>query len=146
MSIKHFNNISDEEAALLIKAPALVTVLIAGADENIEKKEREWAAKLVHYRTFTSDPRLQDYYELVKARFETYVNDLTDNWTPGSAAVTEELAGVKDILAKLDDEYADLLRESWKSLAKKVAEASGGLLGFGSIDEAEMKLISLPMI
>ncbi|MEZ4828106.1 MAG: hypothetical protein R3C61_17750 [Bacteroidia bacterium] len=147
MAIKQFSNLSDQESALLINAPALITVLIAGADNNISKKETDWAGKLVHYRSFTSEPRLQNYYEAVKEEFETALDNLIGSWDENSEAViTGELAGVNTILPKIDAEYASMLKESWRSLAHKVAGAEGGLFGFGSIDEAEKKLLSLPMI
>ncbi|MEZ4776834.1 MAG: hypothetical protein R3D00_26905 [Bacteroidia bacterium] len=147
MAIKQFSNLTEQESALLTNAPALITVLIAGADNDISKKETDWAGKLVHYRTFTSEPKLQNYYEAVKEGFESSLDALIDGWNENSEAlITGELAGVNSILPKIDPEYATLLKESWRSLAQKVAEASGGLLGFGSVDEAEKRLVSLPMI
>lgn len=147
MAIKQFSNLTEQESALLINAPALITVLIAGADNDISKKEKDWAGKLVHYRTFTSEPKLQNYYEAVKEEFSDSLDMLVDNWDENSEAmITGHLAGVNTVLPKIDAEYAEMLKASWRSLAHKVAEASGGLLGFGSIDEAEKRLLSLPMI
>lgn len=149
MSIKQFSDLSTQEIDLLLTTPALVTVLIAGADQNIDKKEKDWAAKLVHYRTFTTDARLlHTYYEEVSPRFEADLNGLVDGWNPESspAKITESLSSLNEILSKIDAEYADLLKDSWRSLAKKIAEASGGFLGFGSIDSAELKVIDLEMI
>ncbi|MDX2248513.1 MAG: hypothetical protein SF052_17140 [Bacteroidia bacterium] len=147
MAIKQFSNLTEQEIALLVKAPALITVLIAGADDNISKKEKDWAAKLVHYRTFTAEPQLQNYYEAVKEGFNVELDTLVESWNSESEeAIATQLSGVNAILPKIDPEYASMLKESWRSLAHKVAGASGGLLGFGSMDEAEKKLVSLPMI
>lgn len=148
MAIKQFDSLTETEAILLYQAPAVVTVLIAGADSTIDEEETEWASKLVNYRTFTSDPLLHEYYEHVEAQFEGNIAHLVSNWSPenGTQALSERLASALPVLDKLDEEFAALLKKSWRSLAKKVAEASGGLLGFGSIGAAEKALISLPML
>ena len=147
MSIKYFSPLSESEVELLLQTPALVTVLIAGADSTIDKKEKAWGKKLVSYRTFTSDVKLHDYYVKVDEAFENTLNQLVDSWTPESEQeITAKLTQLNDILPKLDSEFADLLKDSWKSLARKVAEASGGLIGFGSVNPHEARLMDLPMI
>lgn len=147
--MKHFSALSSSDSDLLLKTPALVTVLVAGADQNIDKKEKDWAAKLVHYRTFTTETRhLHEYYEAVQERFEDDLNQLVANWNgeQSAAQITEQLTGLNDVLPQLDTEVADMLKDSWRSLARKIAEASGGFLGFGSVDENELKVIDLSMI
>ena len=148
MTINYFEGLNEIETELLLKTPALVTILVAGADEKIDKKEKNWANKLVKYRTFTSDVKLHQYYEAVLARFEQDLQDLEDGWKSETSEekISGMLSGLNTILPKIDEEYAALLKDSWKSLAEKVAEASGGLLGFGSVDENELRLIDLPMI
>ncbi|MCI4667630.1 MAG: hypothetical protein MRZ79_05665 [Bacteroidia bacterium] len=148
MSISYFSKLSQEEVELLAMAPANVTVLIAGADNDIDKNETEWASKLVRFRTFTSDERLHDYYELVDARFEGDLNTLVADWSAeeSQAKLTASLAQLKDILAKVDDSYSAILKESLRSLAKHVAKASGGFLGMGGITREEGELIDLDML
>lgn len=148
MAIKYFSALSSDEVSQLTEAPAVIAVLIAGADDNIDKKEKSWATRLVHYRTFTSDPKLHEYYETVNVRFEGHLDSLVDSWNVESSGeeLANKVAALKSILAKLDTEYADLLRESWRSMARKVAEASGGLVGFGSINPEEADLVDLPML
>ncbi|MEO0898052.1 MAG: hypothetical protein AAFY71_16705 [Bacteroidota bacterium] len=148
MAITYFSELNEEEVSLLAKAPALVTVLVAGADQEIDKKEINWANKLVNFRTFTADEKLHDYYELVNADFEETLNQLVSEWTAesGQAAVNEQLSLLKPILAKVDDDYAILLKESLRSMAKHVAKASGGFLGMGTIDGNEEKVLSLDML
>ncbi|MEO1449096.1 MAG: hypothetical protein AAFV07_06180 [Bacteroidota bacterium] len=148
MAIKYFAELSAEETDLMLQAPAIVTILIAGADDDIDKKEKNWAARLVQYRTFTSEVKLHSYYEAVQERFEGDLDTLEAGWSTetGSQDLSAKLAAVNSILPKIDSDIASLLTESWRSLAKKVAEASGGILGFGSVEEAERALIGLPMI
>ncbi len=147
MSIS-LEKLSDDEVQLLVKCPALVTVLIAGADDHIDKSEKNWASKLVHYRTFATDPILNEYYKRVEEHFEDNLAIVLEIWDSSHATeiIAKELETVKPILAKLPPEQSELIKNSWKSLAKKVAEASGGLMGFGSIDAKEAQMIDLPML
>ncbi|MEM7372855.1 MAG: hypothetical protein AAF587_29810 [Bacteroidota bacterium] len=149
MSIKQFSGLSSSDSELLLKTPALVTVLVAGADQNIDKKEKDWAAKLVHYRTFTTETRLlHEYYEAVQERFESDLDALIGSWDADKSqeTITAQLTELNTILPQLEADIADLLKDSWRSLARKIAEASGGFLGFGSVDENELKVIDLAMI
>lgn len=150
MAIAQFENLSEQEVELLVNAPAYVTVLIAAADDKIDRKEKGWATKLVKYRTFTSNAELHEYYKVVNASFETALNSLVELYhegkDAGGSSVGAELTKLNDILPKLDPSYASTLLASWKSLAEKVAEASGGLLGYASIDTEERALVDLPMI
>jgi len=147
MSIQAFQALSSDESEKLLKAPAVVAVLIAGADQRIDKREENWASKLVHYRTFTAEDELQSYYEAVADRFEADLTQLTADWQPAQQqALSSYLADTKPIVAKLDPRYAKLLKQSWRTLARQVAEASGGLVGFGAVDSNERAVVDLPMI
>ncbi|RMG67194.1 MAG: hypothetical protein D6722_13610 [Bacteroidetes bacterium] len=147
MSIKSFHPLSEQEVASMLQVPAYITVLIAAADQKIDKKEADWGRKLVRYRAFTEHVRLHDYYEAVQPRFEDDLEAAVTQWEAGgSEALSQTLKQVNDILPKLEEEYANLLRNSWRTLARKVAEASGGILGFGSIGTEEQTVVDLPMI
>ena len=150
ITIKYFSGLSGQEAETLLKAPAQITVLIAGADGDIASKEIEMGEKLVNYRTFTAEVLLHNYYEAVKVRMEDDLNEALDSYVDAPVetlnGLIAALSDTNDILRKLDPDYKKALVDSWRSLARKVAEAQGGLFGYGSIDEAEKKLIDLPMI
>lgn len=150
MAIDAFHSLTETEAQQLKHAPVQITLLIAGADDEIDKKETNWASKLVHYRTFTSEPMLHDYYEWVNQDFEKALDGLLAQHSDDPKAMVEQLHGelgkLGAVLEKLEGDYAHALLRSWRSLAKKVAEASGGLFGFASISQAEGELIGLPMI
>ncbi|MEM6763454.1 MAG: hypothetical protein AAF824_00400 [Bacteroidota bacterium] len=149
MPIPEFNQLSDQEIESLINAPAYVTILIASADDKIDKKEKNWAKKLVNYRSFTSEEMLNTYYEEVNKSFEMALESLEELYNEsenGLQAVSQELEKLNPILKKLDDSTAATLLSSWRSLAQKVAEASGGFLGMFSTDNEEKKWIDLPML
>jgi hypothetical protein len=149
MEIKEFQQLSSGEQQQLLKAPALITVLIAAADGKVDKKETEWASKVIGYRDSVGDEDLFDYYHAVAENYQTQVNDLLAS-TSGNqqliATITDDLTAVGSTLGKLNKTYADKLYDSWKSFAKQVAKASGGFLGFGDISEQEKQLMDLHMI
>ncbi|GAB4429091.1 MAG: hypothetical protein OHK0039_47690 [Bacteroidia bacterium] len=147
MAIKYFATLAESEVGELLKAPARITVLISAADGTVHSKETEWARKLVGYRAFTAHVKLHDYYEAVQTHFDAELQQLIAHWSGESTAlISGQLADLQPILAKLEPEVADLLRESWRSLARRVAEAEGGLLGFGTVNKEEQSLVDLPMI
>lgn len=148
MIVEQISQLDPAEQELLLRAPALVTLFVASADHVIDKKETSFSIKLVDYRTFTSDEKLQPYYELCSERFEDDLAHMLDTWdnTRSRGEVEAELHKLDEILPKLEHIYALHLKESWQSLARKVAEASGGFLGMGSISGVEAKAIKLSMI
>jgi len=60
--------------------------------------------------------------------------------------ITKELRKLNHILPKIDHAFAVKLYASLKEMAKKVAEASGGVLGYMSVSYDEAKLMELRMI
>jgi len=149
MEIKELQQLSSDEQQQLLKAPALITVLIAAADGKIDKKETEWANKVVGYRDTVGNEDLFDYYHAVGEKYESQVNDLLASEVGVQAliaSISDELAASNTALGKINKAYAEKLLESWKSFAKQVAKASGGFLGFGDISAQEKQLMDLHMI
>ncbi len=148
--MKHFENISNEELQILENAISQITLLIAVSDGDVNKEEIDWASKLVHIRTYSGDNSLLAFYEEVEANFNIKLNDLIKNSPKESEAckayLSEKLADVNPVLAKLDPETAYHLYKSYLTLAKSIAKASGGILGFGAISHNEAHLITLSMI
>ena len=148
--MKYFENISHEELQILENAISQITLLIAVSDGDVNKEETDWASKLVHIRTYSGDNSLLAFYEEVEANFNIKLNDLINTSPKESEAckayLSEKLADVNPILAKLEPETAYHLYTSYLSLAKSIAKSSGGFLGFGSISHNEAHLITLPMI
>lgn len=150
MTIKEFHNLSEEEVALMNKMPALITLLIAGADDKVDDEEKKWAAAVVNYRRITGDELLFDYYENVEDTFEMQLLDMIKGYPEGhekrTKILVEEISAVNEVLPKVNEKYAQSLVSSWKSLAKQVAKASGGFLGFNSVSKQEEEFLGLDMI
>ena len=148
--VSAFQNLSEEEIELMLKVPLLVTILIAGADGNIDKAEVKEAISIAKGKRTRARKDLQEFYSDVAQDFEdklkAMIHNMSTNQNERAEEITGQLTKVNDILAKLDHTYAIKFYESTKDLAKKIAEASGGILGYMSIGYEESKLINLNMI
>ncbi|MBN4081693.1 hypothetical protein JYU23_01030 [bacterium AH-315-C07] len=150
--IPEIENLDQSEKDLLYKAPILVTVLIAGADDLIDSKEKESAvlSAKFNYQTLISEPKLEEFYETVTEDFlgklTAVVNELPPEAAIRNPIISAELMKLNEILPKLDAEFAILYYDSLKALSVKVAEASGGFLGLGSVSSEEQEWVELSMI
>lgn len=148
--IPQFQDLNTEEVNALLDAIPMVTVLIAGADGEIDSEERKWGAKMTKIRSYAHPENLQAYYEAIGETYENRVNELIsslpDDTDQRNEAISEKLSQLNPILAKLDQNFAKRMYESLTSFAEHVAKASGGFLRIGSISKEEKQWINLPMI
>lgn len=148
--ISELKNLSQSEIDLLKKIPAMVTILIAGADDQISKSELKEAVNLTKIKQSKARKELLSYYQEVAPDFEKSLNDLLSTYPKDaevrSKQVIEGLERLNDILKKVDKDWAAQFVSSMKDIAKKVAEAAGGVFGYLSIGYEESKLIDLKMI
>jgi len=145
-----FEALSSDENRLLIETPALVTILVAGADGVIDEQELNWAEKLTHIRSYAQPEELNHYYEAVEAQFDdtlgSYMESLPKDQSKRETEISSKLSKLNHALSCLDNPTAYQLYLSFVSFAKHIAKASGGFLRFGSISRDEKKWIGLPMI
>ena len=148
--IKEFGRLNEEERDLLLKAPAMVTILIAGADDDIDDQEKDKAERLAKFKGISGDSLLLSYYTEVHQNFSLQLIELGKEY-PAMAElrnpiIAKQLELLNNILPKLPRDYAIELYKSLKSFAKNIAEASGGFLGFLSVGSEEKDWVQLPMI
>ena len=138
--IPQFEGLTNEEANLLTDAIPLVTILIAGADGNIDQEEKDWSTKLTKIRGYAHPETLQEYYQKVGDNYEerltSLINNLPDNVDQRNKLISERLGELNNIFPKLDENLSHRLYESLVSFADHVARASGGFLRFGSISRS----------
>jgi hypothetical protein len=91
-------------------------------------------------------PLYREVGENFEERLDHYLEKLPDDLSEMQRLISDKLTKLNEILPKIDSWYAQLYYESLLSFAKHVAEASGGILGFMSIDAKEKQIIKLPMI
>lgn len=148
--IPEFNQLSESEIELMKQVPAMVTILIAGADEKISQSELQEAVSVTKMKQKRARKELLSYYEYIAPEFENYLNSLLASYPNDTEArskqVVEDIKKLNDILPKIENKWAQQFIESMKDIATKVAEAAGGVFGYMSIGYEEHKLIGLNMI
>jgi hypothetical protein len=148
--ITAFSKLSEEEIELMLKVPMLVSILIAGADGEIDKTEINKAISIANTKQTNSRPHLMEYYREVGENFEDKLKILIQDFPKTSSErnplIIQELENLNKILPKLEKNYATSFYESMKEIAKKIAEASGGVLGYMAVGYEESKLVGLSMI
>ncbi|CAN5448939.1 hypothetical protein BH10BAC5_BH10BAC5_15320 [soil metagenome] len=144
---KHLESLSSEEKSMLFNVPALVAVLVAGADGNIDKKELSWSEKIIHFRANYKDSILHDFYveveKYIHDSVQDFISKLPQDTNERQGKINTELEKVNDILEKLDKKFAEELYHSFHTFARQVAKASGGVIGYGAITPSEERVLGL---
>jgi len=148
--IPEFNRLSTEETDIMFKAPFLIIILIAGADDKIDKHEMKQAIAISKLKLKRARRELVEYYNIVGQDFEDklkiFIHDLPKDTGERNEEISKELAKLNDIFPKLDKKFAVNFYESIKDMAVKIAESSGGVFGFMSVGYEESKVVDLKMI
>ncbi|TRX51419.1 hypothetical protein FNH22_24325 [Fulvivirga sp. M361] len=148
--VEQFDNLTESERELMFKVPILVSILIAGADNEIDKSEIKQAVNLSKLKQQKARKDLIDYFKTVGTDFEDKLK-VTIQQYPVDASdrnpkIIEELERLNHVLPKLDKNFAIDFYASIRDIARKIAEASGGVLGYMAVGYEESKLIGLDMI
>ena len=134
----------------MLKAPALVTIMVAGSDGDYDQQEVERGFDITQWKKINARPDLLPYYDEVRPRFQADMKqlkrDLPKDTNERYRVISEHLQKLNPILYKLDKVFAQQFYASIQELARHVAESSGGVLGYLSIGYNESKVIDLPMI
>ncbi|MEP2771803.1 MAG: hypothetical protein ABJH05_06620 [Fulvivirga sp.] len=148
--IEEFKNLSEEEIETMLKVPVLVSILIAGADGTIDKSEIKQAVSLSKIKQTKAREDLIEFYKEAGRDFEDkmkiMISQLPAESSERNPVIIEELEKVNEIFPKLDPKFSEEFYFSIKDMAKKIAEASGGVLGYMAVGYEESKLIGLNMI
>ncbi len=147
--IHEFKNLNADEINLMLITPAMVTLLIAGAEGNVDEKEIDWGSKIAHFRA-NEHTILQNYYQEIDKNYNDTLKQLIDvmpdDVNERSKKINTELSKLNSVLPKLDPDFAKEFYKSMLSLSTQVAQASGGLWGYGSISPEEKKHLNLEVI
>ncbi len=130
--IEQFEKLTKEEAALLMKAPALVSLLAASISNKISIKDKADAIKLAHVKTFTADPMLIKYYEEVELNFIATFEEIEKQYEPFDdtkrASLKNEIQTVNRVISKLDRKFGLTLQLSLTRYAGHVRKAERSVL------------------
>jgi hypothetical protein len=148
--IAEFEGLSESEIELMHKAPILVCILVAGADNEIDQSEMNLAINLATKKSKRNKSKLMEFYVTVAEDFEDKIKitlqDFPIEVAQRNSLIVKELRILNSILPKLEKGFAIQFYDSIREIAKKIAESSGGILGIRSISPEEAKFVGLPMI
>ena len=126
--IKQFEKLTEEEQALLLKAPVLVSVLAACSFNYVNKSQKADAIKLAHFKTFTAAPVLLPYYIEVDKTFREEFDATVQQYFPFDDEkrnqLKKEISRVNNVIARLDKDYAAILHKSLEKYARHVNKAA----------------------
>ncbi|MEX2336510.1 MAG: hypothetical protein WD555_04480 [Fulvivirga sp.] len=148
--VEEFNVLNSDEVEMMYRVPVLVSILIAGADNDIDRSELKQAENLSRIKQTKAREDLIDFYREAGKDFEDKIKLMIQRYPSGAAErnaqIIAELEKINQILPKLDNRFAVVFYASIKDMAKKIAESSGGVLGYLAVGYEESKLIELDMI
>ena len=148
--IPQFGRLSNDEVEFMYKAPILVSILIAGADGEIDRNEIREGLIQAKKKQKSSSMELMELYREIGEDFEDKLKIVLQGYpvevTQRNAMITEELARLNAVLPKLDKNFSTQYYQSICDLALKIAQSSGGLLGMKSVGAAEARYVKLPMV
>lgn len=149
--ISEFGRLSNSEVELMLKAPILACILIAGADNHIDNKEIKGSIEIAKnkHKKFKSSP-LAKFYLIVAEDFEDKLKIVLQSYPLDSKKrnklIIDELTQLNQVFPKLEKQFAIDYYTSIRDIALRIAESSGGVLGLKSIGEEEAHFVELPMI
>jgi len=145
--IKEFNKLTETEIELMLKAPVLVCILIAGADGTIDRKEIKGAIAQTQKK---NNSVLAGYLREVSQDFEDKLKILIQSYpyesTQRNPILIQELGQLNGLWKKMDKGFSVKVYQMLKDLAEKIAASSGGLWGMKTVTNEEAKYLQLPMI
>ena len=148
--LKEFTPLTPAEQQAMFDAVPLITILVAGADGDMDEREISEAKRLADIRSYDNHGRLQAFYEIIDdtmpARIEAMAAELPQDTDARQRAISERLAQLNGILAKLKLPFGYLYYQSFRSFSRFVAEAHGGFMRFMTVGPEEAKVVDLPML
>jgi hypothetical protein len=146
-----FDTLSDKEIEVMLRAPLIACILIAGADGNVDRKEVKKAIHHTQRNAAKAKATVVDYFKLVEVDFEDklkiVMQSLPLDVESRNHLIVEELTTLNSILPKLKNTFAVEFYSRMRDLAHEIASSSGGVLGIGNkVGDEEARYVELPMI
>jgi hypothetical protein len=148
--VPELSKLTEPELELMYKAPLLVSVLIAGADGTIDRKEIAGAIRSVQKKQQFSVSSVAEFFKEISNDFEDKLKMIIQGYpyesTQRTPLLVADLAELNPVLAKIDPPFAAEFYQTLLVLADKIARSSGGLFGLRKVGEAEALYMQLPML
>lgn len=148
--LQELNRLSQEDRDLLMIVPVWVCMLVAGADNRIDKRELRKAIEVANEKQKEGSILIRKFYSEIAEQFETnlkgYIALLPEDADARNKILISKIEQLNKILPVLDRKFALAYYSSLNDFALEVAEASGGVFGIGAINKDEAQFVDLPMI
>lgn len=148
--IAELAHLSKQEQEIVYKAPLLVSILIAGADGSIDRREIFQGFQLMVKKSRSASSAVAALFKEISQDFEDKLKLLMQQYpyehSRRNMLLSDDIAALNQVMPKLDNRFAVELYKSLLLLAETVAKASGGFLGIKKIGEEEQRFVSLPML
>lgn len=148
--LNEFSPLKPSEQQVMFDAIPLITILVAGADGEMDEVELAEAQRLADIRSYDSHGRLLAFYELIDknlvGRIQEMAKELPAEVSARQTAISEKLVALNDILPKLALPFGYLYYQSFLTFAKFIAESHGGFLRFMTVSDEEAEVMTLPMV
>jgi len=148
--LKEFKNLTPAEQQWMFDAIPLITVLVAGADDDMDKVELAEAQRLADIRSYNNTNLIGAYYEIIDndltGRIMSLVDELPSTLAPRQEEIAARLAKLNGVFGKLPEPFAYLYYKDFVSFGHHVAESHGGFMRFMTVGPEEAKVMDLPML
>ena len=148
--LEHIHNLSEEEKNIIIHSPMYVSVLIAGADGEVNDTEKKRILELIHTKTFSEKYDLRELYRTLDHdaahELRELIASLPEEKTARNQYLIELLSRLNHIMPKLEHRFQVHLYKSLRQFAHYIAHAEGGFWRVGAVKHAEQEFMKLPMI
>lgn len=142
--------LNEPEKELVLNAPAYITILIAGADNDITAGEIKRSLQLVHVKTYSESLEIRDIYKEIDHDFQERLNELIDSLPKTleerEKIVISELSKLNRIFHIIDERLSHKYYLSLLSFAAYIARAAGGVFGIDRVSFREERFVHLPML
>lgn len=148
--ISALKHLTSTEIELIYKAPILVSILIAGADGTIDRKEIEGAFSLAEKNTSEGGSEVSVLYREIAQDFEDKLKILEQQYPyeakQRNPLLVQELAQLNLIWPKVSIKFAREFYKTLLDISHQIARSSGGLLGYKTVGDEEAQYVELTMI
>ncbi len=148
--ILELKRLKTEEQDLIYRAPFLVSLLIAGADGTIDRKEVREAIRFAENSLIGMDSALARLMREITADFEDKLKVLIQYYpyeaTQRNPLIAQELEGLNALWSRIDKTLAIGFYTLLLDIAHHIAESSGGVMGIRSVGSEEARYVRLTMI
>lgn len=144
------DELRSSEKDLILKAPLLVGMLIAGADGIINSREQKKLSNFLYSRARKYGDEMEAIFQKLINNLNMYLIEFMHSYPRDhderNREIVKKLGQLNEILPKLDKTFAYNYYHSLRDIAKKTAKASGGILKTKPVRKTERKFVLLSMI